>query len=264
MPSQLLFLGTGGDANLTAKGIRKSGGLILNVNEVQIHIDPGPGGLQESAVRGQDPQNTSLIIASHEHTNHSHDANAIIAYTSKNGTDKKCTVIGSESVTKNIPENIAGWCKSVNTMIPGKKILFEEFEILPIKAIHNDPSATGIQIFTPELIIGYTGDTKFDKSMSEEFEGADILIMNTKHLMGEKSATNLTTNDAIKMVGLVKPKLAIMTHFSTKFHEANPLYEAREVQRKTEVQTIAAVDGLSIDPNSYSAKLRTKTLNLFK
>ncbi len=264
MPSQLLFLGTSGDANLTAKGIRKSGGFVLNVNGIQIHTDPGPGGLQESAIRGLNPRNTSLIITTHEHTNHSHDTSAIIAYTSNNGEDKNCSIMNSESVTKNISEKIIGWCKNISTMIPGKKILFEEFEILPTKTIHNDSLAVGIKMFTPEFIIGYTGDTKFDKSMCEEFEGTDILIMNTKHQMGEKSSTNLTTDDAIKMVGAIKPKLAIMTHFSTKFHETNPLYEAREVQRKTEVQTIAAVDGLSIDPNSYSAKLRTKTLNLFK
>jgi hypothetical protein len=46
--------------------------------------------------------------------------------------------------------------------------------------------------------------------------------------------------------------------------KADPLYEAREIQRRTNVQTIAAKDGMVINPATYSAKSRNKTLNTFE
>ena len=45
--------------------------------------------------------------------------------------------------------------------------------------------------------------------------------------------------------------------------EANPIYEAREIQKQTEVQTIAAKDGLMINPLSMSISLRQKSLNQY-
>ena len=45
MESQLIFLGTGGDAHLVGKSIRGAGGIILRSEDLQFHIDPGPGAL---------------------------------------------------------------------------------------------------------------------------------------------------------------------------------------------------------------------------
>ena len=45
--------------------------------------------------------------------------------------------------------------------------------------------------------------------------------------------------------------------------DADPIYEAREIQKQTGVQVIAAEDGMAIDPLSYSADLKQRTLNLY-
>ena len=71
--SQLLFLGSSGDLSLTAKRMRKSGGIVIKVGNQQIHIDPGPGALQECAVQGLDPSDTTIIIATHNHIAHVSD-----------------------------------------------------------------------------------------------------------------------------------------------------------------------------------------------
>ena len=61
-----------------------------------------------------------------------------------------------------------------------------------------------------------------------------------------------------------KPKLVIMTHFGIKMLKADPLYEARKIQKKTGIQIISAKDGMVINPISYSSGLRQKTLKMYK
>jgi hypothetical protein len=46
--------------------------------------------------------------------------------------------------------------------------------------------------------------------------------------------------------------------------DANPMYETRDIKMQSGVQVIAAEDGMTLDPASYSAEMRQKTLNLFK
>mgnify|MGYP001952604292 CR=1 FL=1 len=54
-----------------------------------------------------------------------------------------------------------------------------------------------------------------------------------------------------------------ITHFGQKMLEQNPIYQAREIQRITGIQTIAARDGMTINPNTYSVSLKHRNLNLY-
>ena len=96
----------------------------------------------------------------------------------------------------------------------------------------------------------HTADCKFQafgKTLEEAFTNSALAMSNVMH-PPEK----------------IKPKLAIITGFGIKMIQADPLYEAREIQHASKVQVIAARDGLSINPISYSATLRQKTLSLYK
>ncbi|MBR9683753.1 hypothetical protein GOV03_04400, partial [Candidatus Woesearchaeota archaeon] len=46
----------------------------------------------------------------------------------------------------------------------------------------------------------------------------------------------------------------IISHFGLEMLKADPILEAREIQKQTGVQTIAAKDGLIISPETYAAK----------
>ena len=45
--------------------------------------------------------------------------------------------------------------------------------------------------------------------------------------------------------------------------KSDPLYEAREIQKETKVQTIAAKDGMVLNPVSYSVYQGQRTLHAF-
>jgi len=85
----------------------------------------------------------------------------------------------------------------------------------------------------------------------ESLSGTDILILNVPY-PGDKGAyLNLDSESAIKIISHVRPKLAILTHFGLEMLKADPLQEAREIQKITGIQTIAASDGLVISPEGY-------------
>jgi phosphoribosyl 1,2-cyclic phosphodiesterase len=56
----------------------------------------------------------------------------------------------------------------------------------------------------------------------------------------------MTTNDATKIIEEAKPEMAALTHFGMQMIFRGPEKEARLVQEKTGVPTIAAQDGMHI------------------
>ena len=56
MQAKIIFLGTGGDSIVVGKQLRASGGIILQIDDNQFHIDPGPGAL----VRARQERKPSL------------------------------------------------------------------------------------------------------------------------------------------------------------------------------------------------------------
>ena len=67
---------------------------------------------------------------------------------------------------------------------------------------------------------------------------------------GTGMSMNLDVNAAIQIISHVKPRMAILTHFGLQMLKADPIVQAREVQKITGIQTIAAYDGLAIGPGS--------------
>ena len=73
----------------------------------------------------------------------------------------------------------------------------------------------------------------------------------------------MNTRLAQEIIKAVRPQLVILTGFGIKMMQSDPLYEAREIQKSTGVQIIAAKDGMSINPISFAATVRQKNLKSF-
>ena len=62
--SSIIFLGTGGDSYVIGRQLRASGGIILQLDEDQYHIDPGPGSLVMAKEAGINLRaNTALFVS---------------------------------------------------------------------------------------------------------------------------------------------------------------------------------------------------------
>ena len=142
---------------------------------------------------------------------------------------------------------------------PGKRVGIENIEIVGLPTQHLDPDAIGFKFYTPYFVLSYSSDTKYYKDLVQAYEGSDILILNVT-MPGEEKSDKLNVEGAIKLISQVKPRLVIITHFGLKMIKQDPIIQAREIQRRTGIQTIAAKDGMAITPGTYSAKSRQKTL----
>src|SRR3989344_9675913 len=136
------------------------------------------------------------------------------------------------------------------------KVGIELVEINTLSAEHTDPYALGFKFFCPKFTLAYSGDTKLTPKLLEEMAGSDIVILNVPYPGEKGTGMNLDTNAAIHIISTVRPRLAILTHFGTEMLKADPIEEARQVQRITGVQTIAARDGLKITPEPYGQQYK--------
>jgi len=269
MRSRIIFLGTAGNLGVVRKQSRSSGGFIVQVDDTQIHVDPGPGALTNAALAGINVREHSAILVSHAHLNHCNDLNALIHAMTLNGLDSHGVLIapasvvhGTEHIKPVLADHFANHLEKIIIAQPNKKIAIDSIEIHPLVTKHADIHALGFKLFTPEFVLAYSGDTSYKSELASEYAGADILVLNCQH-PGKSKEPGLCSSDIIKILTKAKPTLCILTHFSQKMLDAKPLYEAREIQKQTGIQVIAAEDFMTIDPVSYSAELKQKTLNLF-
>ncbi|HIH38350.1 MBL fold metallo-hydrolase [Candidatus Woesearchaeota archaeon] len=269
MEPKIIFLGTGGDAIVVGKHFRSAGGIILQVQDFQFHIDPGPGALSMAKNFEVSLRNNTAVLVSHNHLNHCNDINAVISAMTYSGLDKLGVLIGNttlfdgaEGVQSMLIPPFNQFPERNILLTPGKKVGIEDIEITALKAEHTDPNTIGFYFRTPTFTLAYSSDTKFKKEIAEGYTGVDVLVLNVPYPSGEK-ADQLGTRDVIKIIEISRPKLAIITHFGIKMLKADPLNEARVIQRETNVQTIAAKDGMQINPITFASRIRQMTLKQF-
>ncbi len=264
-------MGTGGDSYVVGRQIRNSGGIILQINENQFHIDPGPGSLPMAKNAGVNLRANNAVFVSHNHLNHSNDINAVIDAMTYSGFDKKGVLIanstvvnGSQSYAPFLHDYYKNCLERFVVLKAGQMVGINEVEVKALKAKHSEANALGFKFFTPEYTLTYSGDTRYSVEVLEEYKGSNILILNVPYLKKEKDNDGLSKEDAIKIINEVRSRLTIITHFGIDFLKADPIYTIREIQRETDCQIIAAKDGMVINPVSYSVEQGQRTLVGFK
>jgi len=272
MVSKIIFLGTGGDSFVIGKQIRSAGGIVLKVNDLQFHIDPGPGALINSIQNRINVRENTAIFISNSNINQCNDVNAIIDAMTYSGIDKRGVLVanatlvnGNEKIRPFLTETHKGYLERIIILNAGQKLAIEDVEVDAVVTNNtSDPNTIGFKFYTPDFVLGYTSITAYSKELIQAYHGCDVLILNTQNPGEEKSENSLNTAEAKKLIIKINPKLAILTGFGIRMIKADPLYEAREIQKTTGIQVLAAKDGMVISPSSYSAKSSQKRLNLFK
>ena len=252
--NKIIFIGTGGGRVVMSNQSRTAGGFILKLPTLQIHVDPGPGALSGTSKTKIAPAKTDIIIATHEHTDHANDINALINAMTLDGVNKRGVLVSVKSVIDGTEDDIASvrnhykrQLQDIFTVNKGDKVKINDLTITATETRHDETDCIGVRVEGPDVSIGYTSDTTYFKDLYKEFKGISVLIINVLRPGSDRWKTHMCTSDAIKLIDDVKPELAIINHFGQKMINANPLLEAREIQKRTGVRTIAAQDGLSVN-----------------
>ena|SRR3989344_1075024 len=265
----LTFLGIAGN-NAVTSNLLSSGGIVLNYKRYQIHIDPGTGALLSAREHGINPAHTNIILVSHNHLSHCNDLNLLIDAMTYKGIDQRGMLIADESVIHgtNLERPILSrthqkYLEKIMVLPQGQNINLPSINIQGLKTQHSNPTTIGFKLTTEEFTIVYSSDTGYFDEMLSLYKDTDILILNTPFSDKTKSENNLNTKNAFSLISTLKPKLAILTHFSKEMLKENPLYTARDIQKQTNIQTMTAKEGYSINPANYSNKQRQKTLSTY-
>jgi len=250
--TQLTFIGTGGGRYATIFQPRGTGGLYLE-DGARIHIDPGPGALVAMRRLELDPSLTDGIIVTHGHPDHYGDAEVLIEAMTRGGKIRRGTLVGSVSVLKGgdgnwpvltryhseMPEKVV--CAS-----PGTHIDIQGIGLDAVGTRHTDSSSIGFRISTREGVVSYVGDSELDPEVVKGFGGCRLLIVSATRPLNARIAGHLSTEDVADFAAAVKPEMTVMTHFGMKVIEAGPESQARWVEERTGIPTLAARDGMKV------------------
>ncbi len=259
MSSKIIFLGTAGDSIVTGKQHRASGGIIIDLDDNFYHINPGPGTLVRASQYNINlRQNIALLVSSNDLIE-ANDTNAVIDSMTYAGLDMRGVLIAHSTVIeKTLADKQKQQISKIIHAQPGKKLAIENTDILVLKT--TSETELGFKFQTSDFVLSYTGNTDYSDEIINQYENSDIIIMNVNNPGNMHVEGQLCTNDAIKIINKLKPQLVILTHFGMKMLKADPIYEAREIQMKTQVQTVAAKDGFILIPNNFNSKIKQQTL----
>jgi phosphoribosyl 1,2-cyclic phosphodiesterase len=252
---QIIFLGTGGGRFATITQKRRTAGIRIVNESLNLHLDPGPGALVHSVDMGLDPQKLNAIFVSHSHPDHYTDAEVLIEAMTRGMTKKRGLLAASKSVLSGSEVCEASISKYHQQMpeqlieaAPNTKFLVDAVQVVVTEARHADPDAVGFRFETKEFGgFAYTSDTEYFEGIGKYYEGVRLLMLCVMRPAGKPWKGHMTTNDAIKIIEEAHPEKAVLTHFGMQMIFQGPAKEAKLIEDKTGIQTVAAVDGMQIN-----------------
>jgi len=253
LKDKLVFLGTAG-ARYSAFGfLRQAGGIYFGFENSFTHLDPGPGAFVHSHRKGIEPYWTEVVLLSHRHLDHCADANHILESMTLGGKSKRGTLLCPEDAISQDPVVLEFVRKNVKeTLIikEGAEFNLGSFSVrFPVKNVHG-VETYGALFSYKGLTLSYTSDTKFFEKLIEAYKGSDLLIVNTTLFKKNPLIDHLSAEEAKVIIGEVKPKLALLTHFGRGMLSAKPWEVALSIEKLTGVKTIAAYDNMVLDLNT--------------
>lgn len=252
--AEVIFLGTGGGRFATISQRRRTGGIRILANSLNLHLDPGPGALIYSLEAGLNPQKIRAILISHRHPDHYTNAEILIEAMTQGMLKKKGIIAAPPNILRGNKETgpvISTYhqkmVKEVMEVKPGINFKVSNTDIVATDTKHSDSETVGYRLEIPEVGgIGYTADTEYFKGIEEGYRGVRLLIICVMRPVGSPWTGHLTPIDAAKIVEETKPELVVATHFGVKMLYAGPNREVKLIQEKTQIPTIAAFDGLHL------------------
>ena len=250
----IIFLGTGGGRFATITQKRRTAGIRVIGDSLNLHLDPGPGALVYSISEGLDPQKLNAVFVSHCHPDHYTDAEVLIEAMTRGTTRKHGVLAAAKSVLSgsNVCEpSISKYHQQMPDQkieaVPKTRFQVSDVNVSVTEARHTDPDAVGFRFETSEFgDFAYTSDTEHFEGIGKYYEGVRLLMLCVMRPAGKPWKGHMTTMDAITIVEEARPEQAVLTHFGMQMIFKGPAKEAKLIEEKTGVPTVAATDGMRI------------------
>jgi phosphoribosyl 1,2-cyclic phosphodiesterase len=221
---------------------------------LNLHLDPGPGALVYSINEGLNPQKLGAVFVTHCHPDHYTDAEVLIEAMTRGMTQKHGTLVADRSVLRgssacgpSISKYHQRMTEQAIEAVPDMKFRLSGMNVSVTEARHTDPEAVGFRFETSELgDFAYTSDTEYFEGIDKYYKGVRLLMLCVMRPAGKPWKGHMTTDDAIKIVEETHPEQAVLTHLGMQMLFRGPEKEAKLIEEKTGVATVAAVDGMHV------------------
>lgn len=252
---KLKFLGTCGGRYATGLQTRKTGGIVLQSDETQIHIDPGPGALVHTHEMVEQPMETEAVLVSHSHLDHMNDAQAIIEMMTEAG-DKPGAVFAPESVLRgygDVEKSISDYhkdlCATVKQMEDGSSFEFRDLEIRSQEMFHSDPKTQGFKVSDGEKTVGFWTDTEYSDELTDFYTDCDTLVVYCGRPKGRNVRSHTGVSDVPGIAEKTGVENIILTHLGLAMLNEG-LEEQREwLDENTDAKITFAEDGMQYPGN---------------
>ncbi|MFB6180589.1 MAG: MBL fold metallo-hydrolase [Candidatus Nanohalobium sp.] len=251
---KLNFLGTGGGRFVTGMQRRKTGGIVVETEETQVHVDPGPGALVETHENAA-PEQTEAVIVSHAHLDHCNDVEPIIemmteAYGNPGAVYANRTAMeGYGDIEKAVSEYHKNLCLKTETLEENSEYKFKDLKIESQEMFHNDPKTQGLKLSTEEKTVGFWTDTEFSEELLPFYEECDTLVIYCVRPRNKGLSGHISLDEVPKIVEATEAKTVILTHFGSKFLDSGMEEEENWLEEQVEAKIIFAEDGMKFPGN---------------
>jgi len=249
----LKFLGTAGARFAVSTQLRHSGGLVWSIGGFTLWVDPGPGGLVRAlASRPRvDPLSVDALLVSHRHLDHAGDATAVLEAMTEGGHRRRGALLAPRDALETEPV-VFRYAQE----FPERRVVLEEKGeveltkglLLQTPLAHDHGTETlGYRLHAGDLRIAHVTDTFWMEALPEAYAGVDLLVVNATRLRGgDRQLLHLGWDDAERLVGAVRPRAAVLTHFGIPVIRGQPENRAREMTERLGIPVLAARDGMTV------------------
>jgi len=264
--SRIIVLGSVSDINALNNN-RTSAGIILDVDNSQILIDPGIGTIVRASQANIDLSMTNILLVSSTESVYCNDINAVIEH--------------SRELHMVCPKNLLDHEKSILTSVHAKNLKIVSIDVdeekqtniknIDIEAQYNKSDAVSFKITTSKYVVGYITKARYSKQFVESFKDSNILIISLHQLKHDKNSKYLDFEEITEIIREVNPELVILNGFSKKTLDQDPLDISRKIKQELQkdkeqairTQILPAKELMIINPESYNIKLKQKSLKGF-
>ncbi|TAM76665.1 MBL fold metallo-hydrolase [bacterium] len=248
--SRIVFLGTGGARFVVAKQLRASGGIWLELGTTRIHIDPGPGALVRALSHQPplDPPRLDALVLSHKHLDHSCDVNVMVEAMTHGGWKRRGLLLAPADAFDEegvVLPYVRGFLDRIEYLSEfGGPYLINDVEIRGSVGHRHGVETLGLHFLHAGTRISYLPCTRRFDGLAEHYAQAqpDVLIMNVLRFRDRMDVDHLTFDDAREILGIVRPRVAVMTHFGTQMLDRKPWLLARQLEQELGLRVYAAHD----------------------
>lgn len=252
---KLKFLGTGGGRYATGYQNRDTGGIVVQTEETQIHVDPGPGALVHSHRELENPLDTEAVIVSHAHPDHSNDVEPLIGMITQ-AANRPGALFASESVLhgygeveKAVSDYHKDLCMTVEKLEEGSEHKFKDLKIESQEMFHGDPKTQGFTLETDEKKIGFWTDTEYSNELTELYEDCDTLVIYCSRPKNAGISGHISLDEVPKIVERTEVDNLIITHFGQKFLNSDIGEEEQWLKDQVDAKVTFAEDGMQYPGN---------------